>query len=178
MNDPSILKLDHLVLAGFNFYGDPFRSSAGWSEENEIGRTWSRLMSFLQANESLVSSLKMDCSYEVHLLHPESQQTGEFEIFVGLELPGEIQEGGGELLGLPFEICIKILPASTYAVFHLKGAEITSDWSQLILRDWMPASGYVEAYPYTFQRYDERFKGLDQIESSVLDVYIPVKTLQ
>ena len=39
----------------------------------------------------------------------------------------------------------------------------------------MSRSGYQRAYPYGFQRYDERFKGLDQIDESVLDVYVPIR---
>lgn len=175
MNNPTIVKLDRLILGGFCFFGDPFRSSAGWTEENEIGRTWQRLMNFIKARRETLSHFRMDASYELHLLHPESEQTGEYEIFVGLEYlstPAEHPFSDDEV---PFEMCVKILPASTYAVFHLEGAEISSDWHALIYKNWMDSSGYIEAYPFSFQLYDEQFKGLDQIEDSVLDVYMPVK---
>jgi len=39
----------------------------------------------------------------------------------------------------------------------------------------MPGSGYQEAYKYQFQLLDRRFKGVQNLEESVLDVYVPVK---
>ena len=68
----------------------------------------------------------------------------------------------------------KILPPAQYAVFTLKGEQITSDWSKMIW-EWMSGAGYESAYPYGFQLYDQRFKGLDNLEGSELDVYVPVK---
>ena len=37
-----------MLLVGLSFFGDPFKSSAGWTEENEIGRLWVRFMAFLE----------------------------------------------------------------------------------------------------------------------------------
>jgi predicted transcriptional regulator YdeE len=105
--------------------------------------------------------------YEVHISHEETGVTGEHEVFVGLEV--------AELEEVPVELSVKVLPAVTYAVFTLRGSQITSDWTQMILTDWMPTSNYEMAHPYSIQRYDERFKGVDHIEESVLDVYVPVK---
>jgi predicted transcriptional regulator YdeE len=42
----------------------------------------------------------------------------------------------------------------------------------------LPDAGYEMTGDYSFQRYDERFKGMDRIAESVLDVYIPVKALE
>ena len=39
----------------------------------------------------------------------------------------------------------------------------------------MTRSGYERAYPYGFQLYDDRFKGVERIDESTLDVYVPVK---
>ena len=36
------------MLVGLSFYGDPFDTSGVWTEENHIGRTWQRLMSYLE----------------------------------------------------------------------------------------------------------------------------------
>jgi predicted transcriptional regulator YdeE len=79
-----------------------------------------------------------------------------------------------QLEAVPVEVSLKVLPATTYAVFALQGAQITSDWTQLIYTDWMSQSGYRSAYPFGFQRYDARFKGVDRIDESVLEVYVPV----
>ena len=40
---------------------------------------------------------------------------------------------------------------------------------------WMLNSAYESVYSYGFQRYDERFRGVDNLAESELDVYVPVK---
>ena len=32
-----VVEKDQMLLVGLSFFGDPFKSSAGWTEENEIG---------------------------------------------------------------------------------------------------------------------------------------------
>ncbi len=104
--------------------------------------------------------------YEVHVQHEETKLTGEFEVFAGLEVE--------RLEDVPVEVSVKILPPATYAVFTLQGQQIVSDWEKMIA-DWMLKSGYQSSQAFGFQRYDERFKGVDHIDESVLDVYVPVK---
>ena len=45
--EPKIVDSDRMLLLGLDFFGDPFQSSSGWTEENEIGRLWQRFMAFL-----------------------------------------------------------------------------------------------------------------------------------
>ena len=45
---------------------------------------------------------------------------------------------------MPVELTVKILPAATYAIFTLKGEQITSDWQQMI-QAWMLRAGYESA---------------------------------
>jgi len=92
---------------------------------------------------------------------------GNYEVFAGLEVE--------KLENVPIEVVVKILPPTKYAVFTLKGKQITSDWPKMIYDEWMPGSGYQEAYKYQFQLLDRRFKGVQNLEESVLDVYVPVK---
>ena len=162
-----VIEKDQMLLVGLSFFGDPFKSSAGWTEENEIGRLWVRFMNFLESQGARIQHIKEhEVSYEVHIEHPETQEKGEYEVFVGLEV--------AKLKDLPVELLVKVLPPTSYAVFTLTGEEITSDWHQMIHRDWLPESGYRIAFDYAIERYDERFKGLDRIAESVLEVYIPV----
>jgi len=166
MTEPRLIKEGQLILVGFSFFGDPFRSNAGWTEENEIGRAWQRFMAYLAQHRPQIKHVKTDAVfYEVHIEHQETQRTGEFEVLVGLQV--------NELQDVPVELTIKILPAATYAVFTLAGPEITSDWSKSI-GDWMAREGYVRPFPYGFQRYDERFKGVDRIDESILEIHVPV----
>jgi predicted transcriptional regulator YdeE len=165
--DVRVVEQDQMLLVGLSFFGDPFKSSAGWTEENEIGRLWVRFMAFLEKQGERIKHIKEnEVSYEVHIEHVETEEKGEYEVFVGLEV--------AQLEDVPLELLVKVLPPTTYAVFTLAGEEIASDWHQMIHQDWLPESGYRIAYDYAIERYDQRFKGLDRIAESVLEVYIPV----
>ena len=169
--EPTLVEKRQMVLLGFSFFGDPFSISAGWTEENEIGRLWKRFMAYFAERRHRIKHVKSDeVLYEVHVQHEETALTGEFEVFVGLEVK--------ELEDVPVEMSVKILPPATYAVFTLYGKQIASDWPRMIYAEWMPSSGYQSAYSYSFQRYDKRFKGVQHIDESTLDVYVPVKRSQ
>ena len=167
MEPTRIVEKGQILLLGFSFFGDPFRISGGWTEENEIGRLWQRFMAYFAKHRHRIKHVVTDAvMYEVHIEHKETALTGEYEVFVGLEVD--------KLEDVPVEASVKILPPVTYALFTLEGEQITSDWNKMI-QEWMTGSGYESAYPYGFQRYDERFKGVDSIAESILEIYIPVK---
>ncbi|MBN1877575.1 MAG: GyrI-like domain-containing protein [Anaerolineae bacterium] len=162
-----ILEVPPLVLSGFDFFGDPFRSHGGWSEENEIGRLWTRWMVYLEQTRHLFQIVKeTDVMYEVHIYHTETPKTGEFEVFVGIEIT--------RLEGVPPEVVIKRMPAGRYAIFTLIGEEITADWTWQLDSEWLPALGVRRCTAFSIQRYDARFKGMEAIADSELDVYIPL----
>lgn len=164
---PNILEKDEIKLVGVSFYGDPFETSAGWTEENQIGRLWQRLMTYLsEYPEKIQHAVPVQASYEVHIYGPETTTKGLFEIFVGIAVE--------QIEDVPVDLLVKILPATAYAVFALQGEQISSDW-HLEINQWITAAGYQHSHPFSFQYYDERFKGLDLIGESQLDVYMPVK---
>lgn len=166
--EPKIIDRDAIILVGFSFFGDPFSESGGWTEENEIGRLWSRFMKYFMSNPNRVKHIKdAEVAYEVHIQHAETAQKGHYEVFVGVEV---------EKLGeIPVELLVKILPPAKYAVFTLEGEQIASDWSMMIY-EWLEDSGYQAAGDYGFQRYDARFKGVDNLAESVLEAYVPVQS--
>ena len=168
MMNPKIVEKKAIILAGFSFYGNPFETRDPWSEENEIGKLWARLMKFFQAVYEKIEHeiIEPDKFYEVHITHPETQEKGEFEIFVGFQVK--------DLEHLPVEFLEKSIPTSRYAVFTYKGDEIQKDWEFSILRNWMKESGYQLAFPFNFQLYDHRFKGMDHLSESEIDIYIPI----
>jgi predicted transcriptional regulator YdeE len=167
--EPRIVEKQQMILVGLGFFGDPFRISGGWTEENEIGRLWQRFMAYLSVHPGQVQQARDEgVAYELHIEHEETPRTGEHEVFVGMEVAA--------IEDVPVELSVKVLPPATYAVFELHGEEITSDWQKMISTDWLPTSGYESDYNYGFQRYDERFKGVGQIDESVLEVYVPVRT--
>jgi len=165
--EPRVIEKGQMLLLGSSFFGDPFRISGGWTEENEIGRLWNRFIVYLTAHRDCIQHVTSDAvMYEVHIQHGKTPRTGEYEVFVGIEVE--------KLEDVPVQMSAKILPPTAYAVFTLRGEQITSDWQKMIV-DWMLQSGYESAYSYGLQRYDERFKGLDRIEESVLEAYVPVR---
>jgi predicted transcriptional regulator YdeE len=167
MLSPAFVTKEQIILAGVGFFGDPFQMSGDWTSENEIGRLWKRLLTFQAEHaEKMPTPIQPGVYYEVHIEHDVTMETGEYEIFVGLEIP--------QARSVPVELLVKILPPVKYAVFTLRGQEITSDWPRRISQEWFPTSGYRRAYQYGFQWYDQRFKGLENIEQSEIDVYVPI----
>ena len=157
-----------LLLVGLDFFGDPFALSGGWTEENEIGRLWKRFMAYLEAHpQRLKHVVSEGVMYEVHVGHPETDETGQREVFAGIEVD--------RLEDVPVELVVKALPAVAYAVFTLRGEEIVADWNQMIYQGWLPGSGYESAHDYLIECYDERFHGLERITESTLAVYVPVR---
>lgn len=167
MREPRLVDAPGMTVVGLNFYGDPFETSAGWTEENEIGRLWNRFIAFWEHRADEIPSVRYpDVMLEIHIWGDNTEVTGEFDVFVGVEVTA--------LDHLPVPLLVKILPTTTYAMFTLEGDEITGDWAQSIYRGWMGQHGYRSAHPYMIQWYDSRFQGLDNVEASRLDVYIPV----
>lgn len=164
--EPVIVEKDRITLVGFGFFGDPFRLHGGWSEENEIGRLWGRFMAYLAQHAGELASVEPNVAYEVHIDSAERERTGEYEVFVGVAV--------ATLAVVPVQALVKILPPATYAVFTFAGEQIVGDWSKEVA-GWMARSGHQYAHPYSFERYDERFKGMDRIGESLLDVYVPIE---
>lgn len=161
MHPVTITHMPPRLLAGFSFFGDPFHSHAGWTEANEIGRVWQRLLNYLHTDEAPAA---VDTMYEVHVQNHETPNTGEFEVFVGYEVD--------TLAAVSYALCAKTLPEAAYAVFTLQGSEIKFD--EPLIDNWLTANGYRVALPLFIQRYDSRFKGLDRLDDSELDFLVPV----
>lgn len=166
---PRITEKMQIRLAGMSFYGNPFDSHMEWDEENQIGHLWKRFMDYYSRHPEQIPWQKhVGVCYEVHIYNEETRQKGLFEVFVGMEVEG------GDFDKIPIDLSVKILPMTRYAVFTLKGEEINSDWEKII-EDWLQSSGFESSYFFSFQYYDERFKGLANLEESSMDVYIPIK---
>ena len=165
--EPKIIERDEIILAGMDFYGDPFTKAKGWSEQNEIGRLWQRFMRYYDKNKDKIKNMVSEAGYEVWVGSIEKLDEKDKYIFVGVEVE-KIQD-------LPLQLVAKILPRTQYAVFTIKVKEIKSDWSGKIYKGWLPKSGYKEAYPFLIEYYDnKRFKGMDNEESEI-DIYLPIK---
>ena len=161
-----ICERDRLLIAGFGFFGDPFGLSGEWTEANEIGRLWHRYMTFMHSpGAQSPQILNPAIGYELWIEQADTRAKGFWEIFVGQEI--------ADIAAVPVELSTKALPAATYAVFTLCGEQIASDWQRAML-DSLSESGFQQALPYSFEQYDHRFKGMERLAESEIDVYIPI----
>jgi len=160
-------KKEKLILAGFGFYGDPFTCNTDWTEENEIGRLWKRMMCYIQKSEDSISKLKKNRKwFELWIENEESRKKGFFDIFVGAQIKS--------IENIPYDLQIRIIPDAEYAVFTAKGNQISSDWAYEQFKIWLKKSERKSIHRFSIQVYDERFKGLDKLEESELDFYFPI----
>jgi predicted transcriptional regulator YdeE len=164
-----IVQLPQLTLVGLSFFGNPFQLSGAWTEENEIGRLWVRFHQLWKEQRNIFPPIQAeDASYELHIMHPETMERGEYEVFAGVE--------ANQAAPCPALLSYKVLPASAYAVFTLVGEQIISDWYYAALQDWM-RQGEVQVDPaYSMLRYDARFKGMQRIAESSMEVYLPLRS--
>lgn len=160
-----LVHLRSMLLGGVSFYGDPFSRKGGWDSENEIGKTCDRYLSYIATNPERPYSSGREAMYEVHVYGEETASKGYFEVFVGEEVTGA---------QLPIALSAKQLPESDYLKITLTGQEITGDWWQTLDTELLPAFHAARSAPYIVQAYDHRFKGMDQLDDSVMDAYIPV----
>jgi predicted transcriptional regulator YdeE len=149
-----------LALAGMSFFGDPFTSHAGWTEENEIGRLWARLIAFVCADD--VPFPMPTVTWELHVRGAQALETGEFEVFAGFEAP--------DTDALPVELSRKTVPGGLHVEVELTVADMAAD--NPVLERWLRATGHHDSGQYVLLRYDERFRGT--AGDSVLRLYVPV----
>lgn len=171
--NPQLIEQGKKILVGMIWYGK--LSGEGWSAENPIGQVWTRFNAFWDAHGAALKPhvVRSEIGYEVNIWNnQESEETGRFYTFVGVEVDGLE-------FTLPPQLVVKILPATTYAHLTARGAAITS-WERTLYNEWLPQSGYKLAswydYHYQIQAYEEgRFKGVgDLLAESEVDVFVPV----
>ena len=160
--------LPAMLLGGVSFYGDPFSKKGGWDSDNEIGKTWSRFIAFATEHPTRPYTSGKDTVYEVHIYGKETEAKGYFEVFIGEEVT---------IAQLPVSLSAKHLPESDYIQITLYGQEIASDWWQTLDTKILPELHVRRSAPYIVQAYDSRFKGMDQLDDSVMDALIPVENL-
>lgn len=166
---PEIIEREPAYIVGMSFYGDPFSQASAWSEENAIGKLCKRFTSFYESHpKDFVQACHPDVFFEIHIQTEETQTLGYHEVFAGVEV---------SQLHIPMACSAKKLPGGLYAKFTLHGEEIVNDWWNAFFHEWLPESGYEVNNDFSILSYDERYKGVDHISESDVDVLIPVKKL-
>ena len=161
-----LVRLDAILLGGVSFYGDPFALKGGWDSDNEIGNTCRRFTEFVQENAKRPYSANKSVFYEVHIYGKETAAKGYFEVFAGEEVT---------TAELPAALSAKYIAASDYIKLTLTGSEITEDWWRKLEAEILPQYGVKRNPAYIIQAYDERFLGMDRLDASEIDAYVPVE---
>jgi predicted transcriptional regulator YdeE len=166
--DVKIARRGPILLVGMGFFGDPFSKASAWDVDNEIGSLWKRFMAFLSSEPEAIAERadRGERWYELHIPAAETPKTGRYEVFVGVEVEG--------LSSVPVSCSAKALPAAEYALLTVRGAEIEGDWAARLSSEILPSLGRRADEAFSIDLYDARFKGMDRLEESELDVYIPL----
>jgi AraC family transcriptional regulator len=166
--EPRIIDHDEMTIVGMVYYGNPFHDAEAAPDQNEIGKLWNRFNSYWDAHRAAFKhEVNPQVGWELHISTDEYEATKEYYVMVGVEVSA--------IEGLPAPIFVKVFPAGQYAVFTLKGTQMTGNWSDAIYKGWLPASPYGEAYSCTLECYDaERFKGWGAPESEI-EIWVPVQ---
>ena len=153
---------------GLSFYGDPFADSAGWTEENEIGRLWKRFEAlYAEHRGELPPPATPGWMYELHLWDAETERTGHYEVFIGYPV--------ADARTAPTSLLLKVLPATRVARFTVSGGAIASESSFQEMEAWIASQGLSRRDQWICNLYDESFKGVDNLDESSMDVCIPVE---
>jgi predicted transcriptional regulator YdeE len=166
--EPRIIEQGEMTIVGMVYYGNLFEEPVDTPEQNEIGKLWTRFSTYCDSHpEAFKHMLDAKVGWELHIGTDEYEETKEYFVMVGVEV--------SRIEDLPAPTFAKVLPAGRYAVFTLKGEQMTGNWGDAIYQEWLLSSAYEEAYSCTMERYDEDcFKGWGDPESEV-EIWVPVK---
>jgi len=164
---PLVVQKERLYLAGYSFFGDFFFVSGAWTEENEIGKLWKRFMDFFsERSEETPPSAVPGIGYEVHIWNKDVMETGQYEVFVGMAVK--------EMTEIPIDFSIKIIPETKFAVFTLSGDLIERDLTT-DMHGWLEEEGLRQTGNFIYNLYDERYRGMDNLMDSEIEVYVPIE---
>jgi AraC family transcriptional regulator len=154
--EPKIVQKPEILLMGMAVYDEP---SSG-----EFGRVWHR---FMQHDEDLPPRSNTTDSFGVEFYTKDMEETHKWYYMACAQVDS--------LDVIPIRMVAKRLPASTYAVYTVKGGlKNLGAGFRYVYDTWLPNSGYQVAHPFDFELYQEgRFKGDE--EDSEVDIYIPIK---
>ncbi len=154
----TIKQLDELRLVGIPVYGSP---------DTEIFTKAWKIFKSIEKNYSWKDN---NCFYGIEFYTAELQTDEEWFYLASKEVEN--------FSSIPNPFVAKILPASKYAVVTCKGGISTiGNAYNYLYEQWLPNSDYVSNGRYDFEYYDERFKGINNIETEI-DIYIPIKKKQ
>jgi predicted transcriptional regulator YdeE len=151
--DPRIVEQSQLMLVGI------VGSGAGVGEL-DIHGMWERL----QRGDDGIKHQVPGAGYELHV-QLEADPPMHF-CMVAVEVTA--------IDDVPTEMFAKVLPAHTYAVFTHRFGDGGFGAAYERIDKWLRDSDYTDPYHFDLQRYDSRFKGIDDPDS-VVEIYVPIE---
>ncbi|SFL07075.1 Predicted transcriptional regulator YdeE, contains AraC-type DNA-binding domain [Paenibacillus sp. 1_12] len=152
--EPKIEKKDSFIVVGMEWNSK--------SSDGGIPQMWDRFIR--REHEVQCISLQPEVSYGI--CNPDLN--GDFTYIAGFRTDGTF---------VPQGMIAFTLPSQHYAVFtHFGNLNRIGETMELIYSRWLPIHGLEPIQGIDFERYDERFLGIDN-EKTQIDLYIPVKIL-
>jgi predicted transcriptional regulator YdeE len=152
---PRIVRRGAFQVVGLPLFGNPRESafSAAWDIFGQIADE----TSWLRRKGKL---------YGLQIYPPRYPHPFEFIYLAGVEVPADTET--------PLRCVRKELPPARYAVFEVRGGPKGIDGVyRYAYRDWLPASGYMQAFPYDFEEYDRPTN--PETDPLRIRIWIPIK---
>lgn len=174
MNE-ELIEMEKTFFIGLNHKGSISENAEEF--EDEVNNLWLELSNFCEEKWDLIDDdiVNPQFSYEIQIWKPEDlEENGTLDVFAGLEVE--------DLNSIPLQFTGKVLSAGKYLKFTLEGEEIHG-WEEFILQEWLPDSEYwlrsFDDYVFHVQRFhEEKFKGIENIAESELDILLPVEKVE
>jgi len=130
--------------------------------QNHIDKLWQ----MFEKNEKDILNADPNSGYELHIFPEKHDRTSQIVVLAGFainKIPADI----------PLCLMVKPLPVTKYAIFdyHLKDGDYV--WINNQMENWLSNSLFNHHLNFSLQRYDQRFKGMDN-EESIIQFYIPI----
>lgn len=151
MKEAKIVHLDSFLVVGLPYLGD--------NENNEIGQLWEEFIPRIPEIRHIAPGPEV--SYGICSPHP----SGLIDYIAALPVTS--------LEDIPSGMIGKAIPAQTYVILPAYGLADIGPTYQMIMEEWMPASGYKPVDGSDFEFYSETFNPEDP--RSVVDIYFPVQ---
>jgi len=131
-------------------------------DQSDIGTIWNMFVEM----EDQIQYAEKDFGYELHIFPDRLDKSQEIVVMVSYNVD--------KVEKIPLPMMIKKLPKTKYAIFdyHVKDGDYS--WINNQIDTWIESSKYQISPNYSIQRYDQRFKGMED-EQSIIQFYIPIK---
>lgn len=148
--EPKVVTLDAFKIAGLQYVGE--------NANGEISQMWGV---FNQRSAEIQHLAPLEAAYGVCFTHP----TARMEYLAAFKVT--------DLADLPGGMVGKEVPAQTYVVFPCMGVDKIGETYSQIIKEWLPANGYLAGDGPDFEYYGEEFN--PATGEGYFYIYFPIK---